>query len=495
MAKIILSQLPDQEEQLDLEQLPDQAQPTFRERVGEAAQAGIERFQRGKEEIKEATLAPTFGEHATRAVRGISALGAGALETAAAPVTAAVEKGMSFLADKPINPAVPNSPTFREVGQAIPEPVKQKLAQGIEAIPEDQRNVFEDLLIGLGAIEGGAALIAERGAIKKGVTSLAKEGADIAKKGAKETGEFLAERRQLINDAKIDVDEITGQIVQGKKKDIPKAKRALSQLDTKDVQTYEELSNVADDRISALSEKMDEFLLEDTTPKQLDDLAKTVKVGERKVTQNFVDDAMNHLEELYEKTGALEEMATIQNLRDKAVNEGLSMKEINDLSREYGITFGKKAFNKVGDPLTSVNAVKFENTRKGIKNAVRSNLTGDTAKAIDSSISDLFTVKQLTEKMTEKVNALSQKVQKRGVAQKLARSLANVVDTATLGAPKAFFNRLFVRSNLGDKILNAIDLEKALQKNLRKLDIVNKATDDDLVKMIKKEAVKSNIRR
>ena len=162
---------------------------------------------------------------------------------------------------------------------------------------------------------------------------------------------------------------------------------------------------------------------------------------------------------------------------------------MNDLARKYGREFGNKAFSKLGDPLTSVNAQAFENTRKGVKEAVRSQMPDDVAKTLDKSMSDLINTNRLVKKMEERVNALYQKAKKRGVLEQVARKAADIVNVATFGTISGFVSRL-LPSNVGLKVLNSIDLEKALSKNLNKLDDLLKITDDkkltnELIKFLK----------
>lgn len=346
-----------------------------------------------------------------------------------------------------------------------------------------------------GLIEIAGILPVGRGA-KVGVEAgerVLKEGTEVAtKKLAEGSAEMLA-RREAATLSKID--NLTGSIVQGKTKDIGPAKRALKELDTTGIKTYDELTDAVGGEINTLSKKVDEAFGVNKKPVILDDLTRTVKSksGKRSVEQNFVDDAMKHLEELYEKTGDAEGLLKVQDLRDKAVSEGLLAKEINDLSREYGKEFGTKAFSKVsGDPLTSVNAVKFENVRKGIKDSARGLLDGDAAKLMDKQISDLFTLQKNTEKMVEKVNQLTQKIKKRGPLEKLGRGLAIGTDALTGGVLRGFMQKILIQSNVGLKSLNALDIQSALKKNLRSLDKLLDSSDDELVdgllNMIKENA-------
>ena len=318
------------------------------------------------------------------------------------------------------------------------------------------------------------------------VEKAAKAGAEAAEKGAdalkRGTDEALA-AGQAARATQLDkeVDDIVGSIIQGKKADIEKGSRALADIDTKGIKTYEELNARVDDKIGALVRKQDEYLtvadeqLGNITPENL--VTKTT-VGKQTVEQNFVTKALDDLEELYRKTADEPSVARIQQLREKIESEGVSRVELNNLAREYNVDFGDKAFSKVnGDPLTSVNAQAYENVRSGIKDTLRNSIKGETSKSIDARMADLYNTRRLTKKIEEKVNSLYQRVQERTLGEKLGRFLADAADVATLGSLKGFMTRL-IPSNVGYKTMNSIDIENALQKNLGRLEKIEKIKDD-----------------
>jgi len=313
---------------------------------------------------------------------------------------------------------------------------------------------------------------------------------DIVGAGVKKVEDVAGDigvARQAENAAKADaqIDEITGRIIQGKPKDVESARRALSDLDTTGVKTYKELNTRINDQVGALSRKLDGFLDEQPGVLKSDDLVTTTKVGDRVVKQNFVETSLKQLDELYEKIGDGVAQAKIQNIQEKLAVEGLTRRELNDLSREYGRELGNKGFSKVsGEPLTSVNAQAFENTRKGIKTTVRNSIEGDVAKSLDSSISDLLDTSRLTSKIEVSVNSLFQKVQKRGLMEKLSRKLADVINLTTFNTIPGFIGR-FLPSNVGLKTMNNLDIEAELLKNLKKLDALGETvSDDQLIKGI-----------
>src|SRR3990167_3002747 len=314
----------------------------------------------------------------------------------------------------------------------------------------------------------------------KEIKAGAKGFAELAERTALRFGEAVDERRLLkIDKAKKGVDELVGKIVQGKVDDIPAAKRALSDIDTTGIKTYQQLGSKVDDQVEALSRKLDEFLDEQPGTLKGKELIVETTVGNKTATQNFVDDALEQLDELYATTKDAPLRLRVQNLKDKLASEGLTRRELNDLAREYGVQFRSKAFNqRTGDALTSVNAQAFENTRKGLKETVRSKIDGDIPKELDSRISDLLETSRLVGRMEERVNSLWQKVQRRGLLERAARKVADIVDVATFKTFSGFISRM-LPSNVGLKTMNSIDLERALGKNLNKLDALLQEADDD----------------
>jgi hypothetical protein len=270
-----------------------------------------------------------------------------------------------------------------------------------------------------------------------------------------------------------EAERAVGQIVQGTKKDIAPALETFKRIDTKGVNTYEGLTGAIEDNNKALGQAMDEVLARDTTPRKLTELKNTVDVGGKKVTTNYVKQALDDLNELYAKTNSPAEAQRIKNLIAKSKSEGLTVAEINNVAKEYGGEFGNKAFSKkTGEALTSVNAGAYENTRKGVKTTLRSLLPDDTATKIDQAFTENLNTKRLVDDMVKKVNALEQKVNPRTPLQKTGRAIGAGVDIATGGLIKSFFTKLMVESNLGLKSMNSLDMQNALAKNIKKIDAV-----------------------
>lgn len=386
---------------------------------------------------------------------------------AAKPIEAGLEKVGEVIA-----PAV--RPIIERAAEITPEPVKEILGlpfkkfeefkQGLT--PENQRTLEAALRtvgvatalapVGIGAKVGTEAALAKRATVK-------------------------------VASAREEIKGITGKIIQGESKDVAKATRALGDIDTIGVKTFEDLRTQAiEPKSTALKAELDEFLDQDKRSFTLDDLEKTVKAGKEVLTKNPVRDALDQLEELYDKTKDIDNLARIKELKIKADGAGISARELNDLAREHG---GKlKAFSPTtGTPPTSVTKQAFENTRKGVKTSVRDQFKSEIPKAIDARLSDLIQTEKLVTKMEKKVNSLTQKIQKRGVLEKLARATGRTVDVLTGGAIRGFLTS-FLPSNIGNKVLNSLDLQDQLKKNLTRFERLLKIVDEEaLVKEIAKD--------
>ena len=274
------------------------------------------------------------------------------------------------------------------------------------------------------------------------------------------------------------VDDTIAQIIQGKKDDIDTARKALTDIDANDIKTYEDLTDALVAKEGGLARSLDDALAtQDDKLYKLSELTQSTKVGKNVVEQNYVDDAFKHLEELYINTGELAEAEAVRLARQKATQQGLNVREINNLARLYGDEFGTKAFSKVsGDPLTSHSAQAFENTRKGIKTTARELFDNPVYEQADLAMSNIINTKKLTQRMEEQVNKLQQRIKNRSLGEKVGRLAFEVIDLLTGKFFSGFLRSALVPRGGGLKTLNAIDLEKELQKNLK---LLNSALKDD----------------
>jgi hypothetical protein len=375
-------------------------------------------------------------------------------------------KGIKAVANVPML----DNKTFGESVANVAPVVAKKYAQVKKSYPTATANVegAANLITALPAakIAGEAGSVAVSGALKtaeKGTGALA--GA-LEKKAVSKLGQI-----------KKAVKDTASTIVQDKKANLPMVKEVLTKIETKGVKTYEELRGALEAKTNNLKESVNSKLSENKNIYKLDDLHVTHKVGETEVKANFVDKALNHLQELYTSTDDIVSAEKTKQLIAKAKKDGLSSTEINQISRDYGTEFGAKAFNKIGEPLTSVNAQSYENVRKGVKSTVRGLNPKSGVEAIDQELSRTIKVKQMIGKMEENVRALNAKIKKTGKLEKFGRFVGKgagrIINASMAGAPREFLTS-FLPSNIGNKVMNSLDIEEVLAKNLKKLEELNK---------------------
>jgi hypothetical protein len=315
--------------------------------------------------------------------------------------------------------------TTQEQEEAINQAVGAKVQQGVEfaedtGIADDVRRlvagynkVKEENPELVGAGENVAQILgtlAETFGIGKGTTYGVKAldtASDIVAKttpkiqkgleaGVKQAGEVVdagmaARRATQVATQEQKVQTAVGRILQAgdNPRAVEQATRALSDIDTKGIKTYDELNNKLSDRITALSRSVDERLSADTNLYKPAQLSKTTKVGDELITEDPVRNALNGLENAYTQSGEPVNAARIRQLTQKYENEGISLVEANNIAREYGIEFRERAFTKLGEPKQGFNADMYENTRRSVKAAVRDQMPDDLAKKMDAQMSDI----------------------------------------------------------------------------------------------------------
>lgn len=327
-------------------------------------------------------------------------------------------------------------------------------------------------------------------AVEQGVKSAIKTG-EVATELTKDI--FSSSRKATANiveklaSPKPTAIEAVGEVLQGTTKDIKAGVKGLSALDTAGIKTYQQLRDKVTKEITNLALKVDKDLAQDVTRTLLKDLTISGETSLGKVVKyNPIERAMNQLVELYIKVGDTIGAKNVKEAMAIAKKEGLTKIEINDLARVYGEEFGTKAFSKMGDPLTSVNAQLYENTRKAIKKIARSGIKGSEAKLADETMGNLFRVKTLVNKNIEAVNKLTQKVRERGLLEKIGYNVAKYGDVLTGGTLRGMVGGVLPRG-VGNKVFNAIDMEKYLESNLKIIqDAIKSGKDADIIKILGK---------
>lgn len=297
--------------------------------------------------------------------------------------------------------------------------------------------------------------------------------------------DIAARSKGIITRPSKDLQGTVGEVIQGKSDDIEPALRAFSSVDTQGVTTYKELSTRLDETVTKLSDEMDVLLSREARTFTPDTAAiRTATEDGTTVFQSPVDDALSQLQTFYQKTNDPLKAQQIQTIVNKYQSQGLSLGEINDIAKLHGRELS--AFNANGKLASGLSKQSAENTRKGVKNVVRQSLEGDEAKALDSQMSDLFTVRDLVDKNVEKVATLEQRIQERGLLEKIGHGAAKTLDVLSGGTIRGVVGGLLPRG-VGHKTMNALDLQDNLRKNLDLIDeALKKDTDDALIDAAKK---------
>jgi len=350
------------------------------------------------------------------------------------------------------------------------------------------------LLYGGGELKGGKDTISRLASpVTRGADTSAANIASEVSNVASKTGQQIVDTTKRATSKIIKTAEpkpptptqAVGQVLQGETGDIKSGVRGLSTLDTENVKTYSDLKGKIDTKITELTGKVDTDLGVDTTKIPLKDLTITNKTKSGKpVVTTPVNDALTQLKELYTSTSDKVSAANIDELIQKAETEGLTRLEVNNIARVYGQEFKNKAFSKMGDPLTSVNAQMYENTRTALKTLAREGIKGAEAKTADKLMSSLYDMKTLVEKNVEAVNKLQQKILERGLLEKVGHAVSKYADVLTGGSLRGFVGGLLPRG-AGYKVLNALDIENALNKNLKIIqEAIASKSDNEVVKIL-----------
>lgn len=343
-------------------------------------------------------------------------------------------------------------------------------------------NILNAMVTVKGLAEGASILT---GAGKKAVSTAATPAGALVENVSSKIKDVLPKTKNLINPPNTPTKAVK-QVLLGKTKDIEPGVRALAEIDINGTTKFSTLSKKIDQKTKELLPKVDQALEKDTNLYKLSDLKLTKKSPSGvNVDMNPVEDAINHLEELYRSTNDRVKLQTLNELKDKAKNTGLTRVEVNNLSRQYGTEFGEKAFGKTGEPRTSVNAISYENTRSNLKDVARSGPGGQEAGKIDAVISSLINTNKLVKKNIEGVQKLSSRIAERGLLEKFGHYTTKYLDLLSGGTLRGLVGGLLPRG-VGNKVLNLLDLEEKLGSNLKIIKEALKADGNDIEKFIKK---------
>lgn len=452
----------------------------------------VEDYKTGGQDIIDSVTSAGRGEQSPLSA-GLQTAGTVA-KTAFSPITRLLEPGIEYAADKISDiDAVQKIASTDFVGERLDD-----VAFGVEsysnwakANPELSKNIEAGANIGLLLVGEKPAQSALKSAAE-GTTSALNKGvaaknfvADTASTLRQEAPNLINKGREVFKPTK-SAEGIVGEITQAKDaQGLARSQKALTELDVTGVNTYDDLLTKVRSEVKTIARQVDDELGKDTTLYKPKDLAITVTSdGGKPIKIDYVSRALNHLEEIYKSVGDDVKVANIQEAITKYVKQGFTKQEVNALARVYGQD-APKGFSKLGDALTSKSSQASEAIRSGLKDVARSGMD-DTAQALDLKISNLKTLEGYTLKMQEAVQGLTNKIEERGLLEKAGRALGSVADIATGGFARSLFSKFLVPSNVGQKVLNSLDLEARLARNLQLLQkAASETTDDGIIQTIK----------
>lgn len=302
------------------------------------------------------------------------------------------------------------------------------------------------------------------GIVKEGLSGVANKVGDLAGK----TSDALSTASDIASTVKEGIkpsltpEEATGQIIQGTPEDVAAAQRTFKSIDTSGVKTYADLKAKVDSQIKPLATEVDKELSKNTEGKSIKSYTQTVGAGKSAVKVNYVEKAIDDLNNYYTKTGDAQGLSDMKALVNKAKINGLTLKDINDLARTHGSTIN--AFNANGEAASGLTKQAAENTRMGLKNIARQGLGGAAAKALDAKLSDLYDTQALIDKMVKKVNASAQSTPKVGAIPKALGKVIKTVDTVAGSPLKAIGKTMGIGVNTTS--MTPLEIESSLAKNL-----------------------------
>ena len=100
-----------------------------------------------------------------------------------------------------------------------------------------------------------------------------------------------------------------------------------------------------------------------------------------------------------------------------------------------------------------------------MKEIVRENMPPEL-KELDHTMSSLLNTKRLIEKNIETANSLRQRVDPRSLGENVGRAVGYALDWASGGTIKGLVGK-FLPRGVGNKMLNMMDLEERLTRNLQ----------------------------
>lgn len=330
------------------------------------------------------------------------------------------------------------------VSNAIPDSTKDAISNWIKENPQSAAS--------LGAIVDIASLVGTGRAIGLGIKAA---GVGLTKEVAETTSKRILQPTKLIDKA--------GELGNKYIPLIPDAELAK-------VKTYSDLEKSLQLQNTKDLNNVTSELLKDTTKYRLNDF----EINKGGIKTNPVKDAITSLQELGKKTantGLLQEV----NQYVIKLNKGeMLQNDVNELSKL--LSRNRSGFSQSGAILKGTNAVKAENTRLALKEIARTGMSPDVAK-LDMQVSERIAVATLAKNMATKVAKEVQKARSSSILSKLVGVGVNVSDALSGRILSTALRALSKTQNI-----SAVELEKELVKNLKKLQAINKSKDANQMK-------------
>lgn len=331
----------------------------------------------------------------------------------------------------------------------------------------------------------GAGLSATQ-AISEGKTGkeVAKSAAGGAAFGAG-TSLALTGLAGALTKKKLVPEKIASVITQSSKEEAPRVLKTLKTTNLKGVKTYDELKSVLDESLKSSIKEADDIYASIPNKFKPNDI-------KSKYTVDHITSALDGLEELYKSTQDIGGLKGVYRVRGKYLQEGLNPAEMNKLARDYGDELGKKAFGKTGEQLTSTTATTLENIRSGVKKVARDIVGPEVSTTVDKKISDAIVTKNLVDDMSNKVYELENKIRNENLATRAGTLTRDVLNFMTMGFTRGLLSGASRNAPRGGSILNAIELQGQLSKNIKLLDKALSAEDANKAIKIISDFYKSN---
>lgn len=288
-----------------------------------------------------------------------------------------------------------------------------------------------------------------------------------------------------LNEAVSRIVQPTGKTPNEIAKEVQQARRALSELDTKDVSDYASLNAALDGRVTAIAKAQDEYLAQFPEKFKADQLGRYTKVGKETVTTTPVQDALDGLERAFKLSGDAVGEAKIRQLRQKMDSEGLNVTEINQLARDYNKEFRNLAFDKMGNPKAGFNAENYEAVRKGVKEVARDRMPDDKSKELDARLTDNYETQRMVDKMQVAIEkAIAKAPKEKGFIRRTVGTVVgagvNLADTLTGNIVSNIGRTIASRAGVAQKTsLTPLEIQMELSKNLKTIEKLNQIQDPD----------------